>query len=182
MDGSYRPIGINWKTDVVYTKQFIARCIIGTTIYWVLSPLFLMLSDVVPEFDTKSTLFQSWYFRGSVNTTWFPLAQFISFMALMIFGWTFVNWVTLKRKDPFMSGNKTHKDFKIMLMTAPLIFIFSGIIVMRQPHDLSGYCLGADKESHVHMLRSAHGHHADWHASSTNHASGGSDLLWLHTI
>ena len=66
-----------------------------------------------------------------MNTTYFPLGQFVSYMALMIYAWTYVRCVTLKSKDPFSSGNKGHKSFFKMLLIAPLIFCASGLIVMR---------------------------------------------------
>ena len=136
----------------------------------------------MPEIDTKSELYANWYYRVVVNTTWFPLAQFISFMALMVFGWTFVNVVTLKRSDPFTSGNNTYKDIKTMLTFAPIIFLLSGLIVFRQPHDLSGYCNNAaDNDNHVHMLRASHGYH-NRHAPAPARSENGSDLLWLHSI
>ena len=80
-------------------------------------------------------------------------------MALCIYGWTYVNLVTLKRKDPFTSGNGGYHDFKILLMTAPILFLASGVMAMRSRHDLSGYCSGSDQDEasnaghKTHMLR-----------------------------
>ena len=77
MDSSYRPRNQKYSNDggdIVYTKQYIARCIIGTAIYWVVSPLFLMVDQYVPEINTESELYAHWYYRVVVNTTWFPLA------------------------------------------------------------------------------------------------------------
>jgi hypothetical protein len=80
-------------------------------------------------------------------------------MAFCVYGWTYVNLVTLKRKDPFTSGNGGHQDFKTLLMTAPILFLASGVIAMRSRHDLSGYCstsseASGDFDGHkTHILR-----------------------------
>ncbi len=61
-------------------------------------------------------------------------------MGLAVFGWAFVNIVTLRRTDPFTSGNGSHDAFKKLLMMVPIIFLYSTINTQRQPHDLQGYC------------------------------------------
>ena len=94
----------------------------------------------VPDLDTGSQLFEQWYYRYTVNTTWLPLSQFVAFYALAVYGWAFINLVNCQRKNPFTSGNAHYKDIKIMLLVAPLIFFISGLVVFRQANDLSGYC------------------------------------------
>ena len=83
--------------------------------------------------DTGNSYYASWYYRVSVNTTWFPFAQFVSYMALCIFGWTYISLVSVQRKDPFAGPRPTNTyiDFYIMVITVPFIFLVSGLIVMR---------------------------------------------------
>lgn len=64
----------------------------------------------------------------------------MTYMGFCIYGWTYVNLITLKRADPFTSGRGGYKDIGILLMTAPILFLASGIIVLRSRHDLAGYC------------------------------------------
>ena len=94
----------------------------------------------VSDVNTYSQLYLDWYYRYTVNTTWFPMSAFVAFMTLSVLGWIFVNVITMKRLDPFTSGNYTYKDFKIMLVCAPIIFMLSGVIVFRQKHNMNGYC------------------------------------------
>ena len=115
-------------------------CVVGTFIYAFFSPVWESWAAYIPDIDTKSSLFESWYFRETVNTTYFPLSQLFAYMGLSITGWTFINLVTLQKKNPFTSGNNHYKDFKILLIMAPIIFLMSGAIVLRQANDLSGYC------------------------------------------
>lgn len=61
-------------------------------------------------------------------------------MGLACLGWAFVNIVTLRRTDPFTSGNGGHAAFKKLLWMVPIVFLTSTINTQRQPHDLAGYC------------------------------------------
>jgi hypothetical protein len=59
-----------------------------------------------------SALYEKIYFRGEVNTTWFPLAQFASYYVLSVVGWAMINTVNCERKNPFTSGNNDYVSFK----------------------------------------------------------------------
>ena len=143
------------EPDIIYTPQYIARCLIGCAVYFVFSALFVKIAMFFPDVNTGSSAFENFYYRVVVNTTWFPLAQFVSFMALMVFGWTYVNAVTLKRWNVFTSGNKSDAAFKKMLMLSPVLFLASGLIVMRQKQDLAGYCQNANDYRHRVILQAA---------------------------
>lgn len=75
-----------------------------------------------------------------VNTTYFPVGQLFAQMGIACFGWAFVNVVTLRRTDPFTSGNGSHESFKKLLWLVPIVFMYSTINTQRQSHDLDGYC------------------------------------------
>lgn len=62
-----------------------------------------------------------------VDTTYFPVGNLITMLGLASLGWAFVNCVTLKRTDPFTSGNGSHAAFKKMLMITPIVFLVSTI-------------------------------------------------------
>ena len=104
------------------------------------SPIFESWAAYVPDIDTNSMLFEKWYYRYTVKTTYFPLSQFVAFAGLSIYGWMFINVVNCQRKNPFTSGNGHYKDFKILLVMIPILFLMSGLVVFRQANDLSGYC------------------------------------------
>jgi len=59
---------------------------------------------------------------------------------LQIFGWTFVNLVTMKRGEPFSSGNKSVGSFIKLLIATPIVFMTSGICTLRSVYDMNGYC------------------------------------------
>jgi hypothetical protein len=80
------------------------------------------------------------YFRGLVNTTWFPLRNFVAYFLLQVLGFTLVSTITMQRSDPFMDGNQTYDGIKYVMISAPILFFASGIIALRSEHDLSGYC------------------------------------------
>ena len=75
-----------------------------------------------------------------VDTTYFPVGQLFAQMGLACLGWAFVNIVTLRRTDPFTSGNGSHSAFKKLLWIVPIVFMYSTINTQRQSHDLAGYC------------------------------------------
>lgn len=85
--------------------DYICRCVFGSLIYWVLCCLVTYCSTFFPDIDTGSEMYQNFYYRVMINTTYFPLGSFMSTMGMSVLGWTFVNVVTLKRTDPFTSGN-----------------------------------------------------------------------------
>jgi len=59
---------------------------------------------------------------------------------LQIFGWTFVNLVSMKRGEPFSSGNKSGAAFIKLLIVTPVVFMASGICALRSVYDMNGYC------------------------------------------
>jgi hypothetical protein len=85
-------------------------------------------------------MYESFYFRGEVNTTYFPLAQFATYYLMSILGWAMINMVNCERKNPFTSGNDNYRSFKQLLMVVPVIFALSVINIWRQRYDLNGYC------------------------------------------
>ena len=111
--------------------KYLTWCFVGTCAYFVFSPLWLNLGSLVPDIDTKSKFYENWHYRYIVNTTWFPVSSFVAYMLLCISGWVFINWFNCQRANPFTSGNKHYKDFYIMLAVAPILFLFSGNIVLR---------------------------------------------------
>ena len=102
-----------------------------------------MAIQYLPDVNTGSELYEQWYYRYTVNTSWLPLSQFVAFIGLAVYGWAFINLVNMQRKDPFISGNYAHYlDIKQMLLVAPIIFFFSGVVIFRQANDLAGYLGG----------------------------------------
>ena len=87
-------------------------CLGGTLVYYGAMSAIINCSKFIPDIDTGFEFYRNLYFRGLVNTTYFPLSQFVINYLLCIFGWTFVNLVTLKRGEPFTSGNCDTRSFK----------------------------------------------------------------------
>ena len=57
---SYKPKSATYgdpNIDIHYTKGYIAWWIICTAIYFVFSPLLVMLAAYVPDYNTDSTIF-----------------------------------------------------------------------------------------------------------------------------
>ena len=85
-------------------------------------------------------MFESVYFRGMVNTTYFPTGNFFAQLGLSALGWAFVNLITLRKSDPFTSGNDSYDAFKKLAWIVPIVFFYSTINTQRSPQDLNGYC------------------------------------------
>ena len=139
----------------------------------------------VPDVDTGSETFANWYYRLTVYSSWFPSAQFVMFLAMGIYGWSFVNLVTLQRKNPFTSGNDSYGSFKKMLILVPILFMFSGLIVLRQTEDLSEYCkehqTANGYSKHVAMLKQ--GYSAESVSALKNViATEDRNMLFLHSL
>jgi len=50
------------------------KCACGTALFFFFSPIAESWAAYVPDIDTHSSLFESWYYRYTVNTTYFPLS------------------------------------------------------------------------------------------------------------
>ena len=79
-------------------------------------------------------------------------------MLLQALGWAFINVVVCGRSDPFTSGNRTHRSFKIFMLFAPIMFVLSSMVMMRSQYELDGYCTEVEKEilhdqPHAYQLR-----------------------------
>ena len=135
-------------------------CVAGTALFLTGSPVFEHLAARIPDLDTGSSLFEGWYYRYMVNTTWLPLSQLVAFLGLGIYGWAFINLVNCQRKNPFTSGNAHYKDFKMFVIMTPILFFISGLVVLRSAHDLSGYCSStndlASQDSKTIYLKMTH--------------------------
>ena len=79
----------------MYNAKYIARCLAGMAVYLFLSPMILKIENELFEVNTESELFKNTFYRVYVNTTWFPLAQFVSYMVFCAYGWTYISMVTL---------------------------------------------------------------------------------------
>lgn len=102
-------------------------------------------------------------------------------MILLVYGWTYVNWVTLKRSNPFTSGNGHYLDIKILLFCAPILFLLSGVIVLRQPHDLSGYCTTPEQgQASRIMLKASHEDKMLWAEKVITEQQD--EMILLHTL
>jgi len=61
--------------EIVCSRAYTMFCFFGTVFFFIMSPLFVELSNnYVPDIDTGSEMFESWYYRITINTTWFPLS------------------------------------------------------------------------------------------------------------
>lgn len=124
------------------TKDYLIRCAKLSVLWYLASSIVVACENFVTDFDTQLSIFETVYYRITVNTTWFSLSQFLVFIAMNAIGFMFINRVNMLRKDPFTSGNNTHHAFKLVItLFAPLFFIMSGMVTKRQAHDLSGYCV-----------------------------------------
>lgn len=103
----------------------------GTLLFYLLASIFVFAADLFSEVNTNSKEFENLYYRIVVNTTWFPVGQGVSYMALSVLGWAFINLVNMQKSDPFTSGNNDHKSFHKFLIVLPIIFMSSMIIVFK---------------------------------------------------
>ena len=150
MPATYKPKKAYYQGDTKTSWKYLLWCACGTAVFMFFSPIFEHLSSYVPDVDTGSEFFEKWYYRSTVETTWLPLSQLVALFGLSIYGWCFINLINCQRKNPFTSGNEHYKDIKMMLLMTPILFFFSGIVVLRDAHDLSGYCAQNDANGAVH--------------------------------
>jgi len=75
--------------------DYISRCIFGSLGYFALSGVFTYSASFFAEIDTNSSMYEHWYYRVMVNTTYFPIGTLFVMMGLAVLGWTFVNLITL---------------------------------------------------------------------------------------
>jgi hypothetical protein len=138
---NYQPVlnpGLNgdWQPDWPYIRW----CVSGTIGFYFASAVFVYSASFFNDVDTRklqthtfsncvlgSILFKNIYYRIMVDTTYFPVGQLFAQMGLACLGWAFVNVVTLRRTDPFTSGNGSHSAFKKLLWMVPIVFMYSTI-------------------------------------------------------
>jgi len=96
----------------------------------------------IPEINTGSQLFISFYERNTFYTPYFSFGKFIYWMLLAAIGFTFVVVVNLgnKRRTPFTSRDGSFKDIKILMKVAPILFFFAPIIFIRDTYDMQRNC------------------------------------------
>ena len=141
MPPTYRPKRPEFLGDIEYTWPYVAKCICFTLVWFMLGAVVFNYAQFIPDIDTQSEIFQSIYYREWVNTTWFPLSNFVSYFIINILGWAFVNLITLGRTQAFIDGNGSYQGIKIVLVTVPFLFLVSAIVILRARNDLSGYCV-----------------------------------------
>jgi hypothetical protein len=56
------------------------------------------------------------------------------------YGWVFVNMVNCHNPHPTRNWKGTSKDFTLTLVYSILFFFIQGIVILRTPEDLLGYC------------------------------------------
>lgn len=116
--------------------------IIGTFLYYVgCAPLCFAINYFSNRFIDVQ-FFDDIYYRYYVHTKYFPLQQLAYYLIMLPVGFTFINLVNLQneRKNPFKGHDGTFKDFKLTFVFAIMLFMFSGIVVLRQDYDLDTYC------------------------------------------
>jgi len=130
-------------TDWTYIRD----CVVGTIMYFLLASVFVYSAGhYFDDVDTNSSDYQAFYYRGSVNTTWFAPGGLLLYVSLHALGYTLISLVNCQRSDPLMSGNKNHRAFWMTLFFATIFYFVSGAVTMRQQHDLSGYCQPSNSE------------------------------------
>jgi hypothetical protein len=106
----------------------------------------------VPEFDTHSEWYTRFYERDTYYTSFFSPGKFLFWLLLAAIGFTFVVVVNLDntRGDPFMSRDGSHKDIKILIPLAVLLYFISSIIFLRGKYDMRRDCPIVDQDF-VHL-------------------------------
>lgn len=99
------------------------------------------LSDM-DSIDTESADYQNFTFMKYVNSQYFALPQFVYYVGSHVFGFMFINMITMGRDldKSFISGNNTYKDIYMVTFISIIYFFMQGTIVLRNEQDLSGYC------------------------------------------
>ena len=142
VSAEYKPKQKQLRGDWSPDWPYLIKCLTGTIFFLFFAASATYCARYFPDIDTQSDTFKAIYYRQSVNTTWFPLSQFISFMCLNILGWAFINVINCRpqRMDPFTSGNEDYRSFYKFLIFSPIFFMMSGIVIFKSRHDLDGWC------------------------------------------
>lgn len=118
-------------------------CVLGTLIYFCMSSFICKFVLNIADFNTESTLFENFYFRGMVFSEYLPTGQLFYYWIMLPVGFTFVNIVNLsnERKNPFLDNHMSYRSFFLTVtLVAPVFFFVSAIVTLRGQHDLDGYC------------------------------------------
>ena len=70
----YKPKRKQYRGDTKIDWCYLLWCVAGTAVFFFFSPMFEHLGSYVPDIDTGSMLFEKFYYRYSVDTTWLPLS------------------------------------------------------------------------------------------------------------
>jgi hypothetical protein len=109
------PAGYKPTTEqlgIVYTREYIKNCILGTLCLFGLSSTFIYGGlQYFDDYDTQSEFYQNFYFRGNVNTSYFSPGMFLAYIGVHALGFVLVTTVTLKRTDPLVDRYGSHKSF-----------------------------------------------------------------------
>ena len=130
---SYTPLYVTWLLGGIATYLYIS--------YWTIVKINDYFEDY--EFNTKSQGFENLYYRIVYNTEYISLPKFLTYSALNLIGFTFIQVVPLCcERYSFITDQwgKTDGFFKLGYAINPVIFMLSMNICMRGKNDLQGYC------------------------------------------
>lgn len=96
-------------------------------------PVIYMLG-LLPSYQLGnwSYIFEIIYKRPNYFTEWFSLAKYLTWMTLLIVGFTFVNVVNLDfyRGNPFWGRDNTYKDISKLVVIGTVMFFISPVIAL----------------------------------------------------
>ena len=108
-------------------------------IYLLVAFVLLLLTSLVPSFDTSSELFRTVFKRGDTyDTTYFALGNFIYYCLMNMTGYIYVNIsnINMRRDSVFYSQRSESKDFMLNILFAPIFYFLGNNVSLRAATDI----------------------------------------------
>lgn len=116
---------------------------------WLLPVIYLFQYIPSMQIEDGSWLYEFIYYRPYYWTDYLSVSKFVTWMFLLVAGFTFVNVSNLngERSSIFMSRDGSFKDIKGLIKLGAILFFVAPIIFLRGKYDLDEYCNVSPVES-----------------------------------
>jgi hypothetical protein len=110
-------------------------------------PIYLIIELLSPNIElSKDSIYNYIYDQKYFKSYHIDLSKLFLIIFLNIFGFVYVNRVTMKnRRIKYFAGSNCYKDILYLLLSSLILSIFSGNVIIGK-YDYEGFCLNS-KES-----------------------------------
>lgn len=120
----------------------------GNLVYLFISlPIIFMIELIFPSINSGFEFIKVAYEQQNYSSAHIDVSKLIFYLFLLVYGFAFVNKVTLKnrRKRMFKGNNQGYKDIVLLVAFGVLLYFTSAATVLLGKYDYDGFCSISDR-------------------------------------